>query len=120
MSQNSISLLKAFINYSADKGKVLNDNIANINTENYKRKDVNFGAYLDSQMQNELNATEKAHATQGAADPNSADGIVAEGGDLDIEKEMAELAQNTLNFRFASKRIGMYYKNLQEIIRKGG
>jgi flagellar basal-body rod protein FlgB len=38
---------------------------------------------------------------------------------VDIDKEMAELAKNSMNFAFASKKISDYYKTLQDVI-KGG
>ncbi len=39
---------------------------------------------------------------------------------VDIDKEMSELAANALLFRFSSKKIGDYYRGLQNVIKGGG
>ena len=39
---NTISVLESGLNYSATKGKTISQNIANVDTPNYKAKNVNF------------------------------------------------------------------------------
>ena len=39
---------------------------------------------------------------------------------VDIDKEMSDLAENSLSFKFASRRIGDYFKLIQEVIKGGG
>ena len=39
---------------------------------------------------------------------------------VDIDKEMSELAANSIQFRFASRKIGDYYRGLQNVIKGGG
>ena len=39
---------------------------------------------------------------------------------MDIDQEMSELAANSIQFRFASRKIGDYYRNLQNVIKGGG
>ncbi len=38
---------------------------------------------------------------------------------VDIDKEMADLAENYFNFKFATNKISNYYKTIQNVI-KGG
>lgn len=116
MSSN-IKLLESFMNYCSDKSKVINQNIANLNTADYKRRDVNFQSYL----QNQLNIT----SSPGNIENSSINSIVddpfsVEDSGVNIEQEMSELAKNTINFKFASKRVSGYYKNLQNVIKSGG
>lgn len=120
MSNNNVTLLKSFIDYCSDKGKVLNQNIANVNSENYKRRNVDFSTYLNSQLQSNMNSENPKHLTTGNNTGADQDGIFIEDANVDIETEMAELAKNTLNFKFATKKVGSYYKTLQEIIKSGG
>lgn len=107
---NNINLLQSFLNYCADKGKVINQNIANTNTPNYKRHDVDFKAYLSNEL-----SESKSSSTVNQNDP-----VIVEDKNVTIEEEMAELAKNTINFKFASKRVSSYYKNLQSVIKSRG
>ena len=45
--------------------------------------------------------------------------IIANGNNVDVNKEMADLAKNSIMFKFASKKINGYYQTLQNVI-KGG
>ncbi len=64
----------------------------------------------------------------GDISPNSKfESVLDESTDMDsginnvnIDREMAELAENTLRFKFASRKIGDYYRNIQNVIRAGG
>lgn len=107
---NNVKLLQSFLNYCSDRGKVINQNIANTNTPDYKRHDVNFKAYFESQL-NESDSKNNAMKSES---------IVKEDTPVTIEEEMAELAKNTINFKFASKRLSSHYKNLQTVIRSRG
>ena len=46
---------------------------------------------------------------------NSVSGI----NNVDIDKEMSDLAQTTLLYRFTTRKIGDYFKSIQTVI-KGG
>ena len=130
MPVSTIKLLENFASYCSAKNKVLSENIANIGTENYQRKDVIFRNVLDNNMKSVLKTTDEA---QIASLPNQnsneecyqvitdkSGGDVSGANNVDIDKEMSELAENTLNFQFAAKKINDYYKTLQGIIKGGG
>jgi flagellar basal-body rod protein FlgB len=125
MSVSTIKQLEQYISYCSVKNKVLDENISNIGTENYKRKDVNFNDLFQQNCSGLLKTTNDKHFGNMASnddvsydvardnDPNIASGI----NNVDIEKEMSELAENSINFKFASKKIGEYYKNIQNVIK---
>lgn len=108
---NNINLIKSFLNYCSDKGKVINQNIANVNSDTYKRKDIDFGSYLEDQL---------SSIKKSAGSDSLNDSLIVEERGVNIEEEMAEMAKNTINFKFASKRASSYYKNLQNVIKSGG
>jgi flagellar basal-body rod protein FlgB len=45
--------------------------------------------------------------------------ILANGNNVDVSKEMADMAKNSIMFKFASKKMNGYFQNLQNIIRGG-
>ena len=125
---NNINLLGKVLDYSALKQKVIGKNIANATTVGYKREDVEFDNVFDS-VNNKLKISEKKHIPSGdhVISPNSEIKVVEEGGkenvsgfnNVDINQEMAELAQNNLMFRFSAKRMTQYFQDMQAVIRGG-
>lgn len=118
--------LENLLNYSSVKGKVISENIANIGSKDYQRKDVKFQNILDDNMESVMKVTNGKHmGGSGNVVPGSKFEIVADKNDemvsgvnnVDIDREMAEMAENTLRFKFASKKLGTYYKNLQNVIK---
>lgn len=128
MPLSNIKLLENFAGYCAVKNKVISNNIANAGTENYKRLDVKFKDVLQENMSANLKTTEKGHFsginTDSQAgyevfeDPDKTD--VSGVNNVDIDNEMAELAVNNLNYKFATKKITDYFKIMQGVIRGGG
>lgn len=127
MPGSTIKLLEDFSRYCAVKNKVISKNIANIGTQNYQREDVVFKDVLNENISSLLKTTELQHIgmSNGETSPDyeikidkSADNVSGV-NNVDIDKEMSELAENTLNYKFATKKIGDYFKNIQMVI-KGG
>ena len=127
MQPTEIKSLEKFINYCAAKNSVISKNIANIGTENYKREDVEFSKILSENVDNMMKTTNPKHMLlQQSASPqfeitedNSTDNVSGV-NNVDIDKEMAELAANSIQFRFASRKIGDYFRTLQNVIKGGG
>ena len=124
-----VKTLEQLINYAALRNKVISKNIANTNTEGYKREDIEFSEVLNNNMQAQLRTNNEEHfsnntdvtstpAFKVVVDKNSemASGI----NNVDIDKEMATLAENTLLYKFASKKLGDYFKEIQYVIKGGG
>jgi flagellar basal-body rod protein FlgB len=102
----------------------LSDNIANVNTPGYKRKYVPFEQALE-------------RAVHGAVSPctGSACGSVkpflppvvrethtsgrADGNNVDVEREMVLLAENTLRYETITQYVGGYFSGLKMVINSG-
>lgn len=130
MSISTIKLLENFVDYCSTKNKVISQNISNIGTTNYQRKDVEFKDFMSGDSNTVLKTSEEKHFStgnienSGTPDINivNSDGNENESGvnNVDIDKEMADLAKNSLNFSFAAKRISSYFKDIQGVIKSGG
>lgn len=127
MSISTIKLLERFIDYCAERNKVISNNIANVGTENYQRQDISFDKILGDTLNSNIKTTNEKHIKASLIEPNHysvhntkiteyTSGV----NNVDIEKEMADLAENTLLFKFTSKKIGDYYKGIQNVIKGGG
>ena len=126
---SSIKQLKYFIDYLVVKNDVLSKNIANIGTKNYKREDVVFKNLMNENMNSVLRTTSPKHYGSNSSgfvggrsfqmvydsDNDAVSGI----NNVDIDKEMTELAETTLLYRFTSRKIGNYFRSIQNVIRGG-
>jgi len=124
-----IKNLENLLGYLVVKNRVISKNIANVGTENYKREDVVFKDLLTKSTNEVIKTADNRHISlnnSGFADGkmfqvvqdnenNSVSGI----NNVDIDKEMSELAETTLLYRFATRKIGDYFKSIQGVI-KGG
>ncbi len=125
MSPSSISLLENFASYCALKNKILAQNIANSGTEGYRRQDVVFKDVLSKNMDSLLKTTDSRHIgtaeTGGQPDFKIVTDKTGTNGsgvnNVDIDKEMSELAVNNLNYQFAAKKIGDYFSKIQMVIK---
>ncbi len=125
-----VKMLQNLLDYYSVKNKVIAKNISNIGTENYKREDVVFKDMLDENVNSFIKTSNERHlSTLRINDSNDSkfEHIYDNSNDMDsgvnnvnIEREMSELAENTLRFKFASREVGMYYKNIQNVIKGGG
>ncbi len=123
---SSVKLLQNLLDYCSEKNRVVARNISNIGTEGYQRQDVVFKEILNESSDNLLKTSNGKHLS-GITDSlnqskfeyttdqnNSMDSGI---NNVNIEREMSELAENTLRFKFASRKVGDYYKNLQKVIK---
>ncbi len=125
---NNIKLLEKVLDYSALKQRVIGENIANVTTVGYKRKDVDFVNVFD-EVNNKLKVDNGKHIKSGEKVlSEKSDLVVVEDknqenvsgfNNVDIDKEMAELAENNIMFKFAARRMNQYFRDLQAVI-KGG
>lgn len=115
MSLPANKTLERLLDYSALKQKVIGQNIANANTKNYKRKDVEFKDLLENGMNNLSNSKK----TEFEVKTDELAAMGSQGNNVDVNREMADMAKNSIMFKFASKKLHGYYQTLQGII-KGG
>ncbi len=125
-----VKMLQNLLDYYSVKNKVIAKNISNIGTENYKREDVVFKDMLDENVNSFIKTSNERHLSSlqiNNSNDSKFEHIYDNSNDMDsgvnnvnIEREMSELAENTLRFKFASREVGMYYKNIQNVIKGGG
>ncbi|MAT57544.1 MAG: flagellar basal body rod protein FlgB [Melioribacteraceae bacterium] len=126
MSASTSKLMEKVLDYTSLKNKVISKNIANSNTLNYKREDVEFNSLLNGES-GKIKATNSKHIGFTENLDSSEMRIIKDEtsvnhsgiNNVDIDHEMAEMAQNSIMFKFASRKMSSYYKTLQSVI-KGG
>jgi flagellar basal-body rod protein FlgB len=130
MSGFNVKELENLVSYCAQKQKVLSKNIANVGTEDYQREDLEFRSVLSDSLDQPLKATREKHfqVDKNGNSLNSGFAVIKDNSEemysginnVDIDREMSEMAENSIRFRFASRKLGDYYKGLQNVIKGGG
>ncbi len=87
--------LERAIQGSSIRHEALAQNLANINTPGYRRRDVDFHSALQAAMPGGREALE---ATPIAAQVDPAAPMRADGNSVDVDAEAANLAQNALEY----------------------
>jgi flagellar basal body rod protein FlgB len=83
LNKTSVPLLNKVLNVTSLRHRAVSNNISNVNTVNYKRKDIDFASYLKS---------------------------------VDIDQEMADLAENHLVYNIGSQIISRQFSALKKSI----
>ncbi|MBI2760241.1 MAG: flagellar basal body rod protein FlgB [Chloroflexi bacterium] len=112
----------------ARRQQALADNIANVDTPGYKRKDVPFEAQLraNSGTGGRLATTSAGHIASTPAEGSLLSGISGEqgrtrtgrndGNDVDIDYEMTRLAETTLRYELLTQAASSRFSTLKEIV----
>jgi flagellar basal-body rod protein FlgB len=113
--------MKLFLDYSARKQQVITSNLANSETPGYKAKELNFEDIFQQELQGNqpLIRTRENHF-QGKPSLSREPQVVQKGNDalgrdgnnVDLDKEMTQLAQNVLKFSVVSR---LYQQKIQMI-----
>lgn len=124
---STISLLEQGLNFSSNKGKAISQNIANIDTPNYKAKNVSFKDTLQNVQQNSITAYQtndlhinfKSKSSQSGVSNYSNFRYRQDGNGVDMDKEQADLAANQIYYNALIDRLNGKFGTLQNVI-KGG
>jgi flagellar basal-body rod protein FlgB len=87
--------LEAALRGSSLRQTLLTDNLANVNTPGYQRKDVDFHAALAAAQQ----TGEALESVSFSPTTDAARTVRADGSGIDADQESAELAKNALEYQ---------------------
>ena len=98
--------------------QTINNNISNVNTPGYKRKDVEFDGMLrDALASGDPNAVRNL-APEVKSDPNAV-AMRADGNSVDIDQEMAFLAETNVRYNALIQMAAHKIHNLEYVISEG-
>lgn len=103
---NYINILDKAADASILRSELLNNNIANVDTPNYKRKDINFESILQAELAGGgslAQSVREANKDLTVLDPqvftdNSSLSFRLDGNNVDISAEEAYLAENQIKY----------------------
>lgn len=131
MFKGRIPLLNRALDTYTLRQKTIAKNIANATTPNYRPERVRFEEEFQKLqgIAARGDRTNDVHIPMGTPNSGEIEGNVEDAAvpkpevffsgesHVNVDHEMAELAQNQIRFRFASKMMGRYFKGLQGAIK---
>lgn len=127
LNTNTISLLEKAMDGGVLRHSILTDNLANVNTPGFKRSDVSFRSTLDGIMKStlKLKTTRSKHLE--AREVKSGSTVVRspetslrnDGNNVDIDIELATLAENTLYMNSLTQFLSSQLSLLRQSITEG-
>lgn len=125
VAMTTYNLIKKAMDVTTKSEKVINNNIANFNTKNYKRHYVNFDEALKSEIsQDVMKKTDKKHLgikssndIQVKTDKSSS--MRKDGNNVNVESEMTSMAANSLMYDALVKQANTRF-NMRSAVIKGG
>jgi flagellar basal-body rod protein FlgB len=119
---NYINVLQKSANAAWYRNSILDNNLANVSTPNYKRKDVQFETYLmsslaggDSLDDNIANVDLDELNPTTYVDHNNLS-YRLDGNNVDVHTEEAELAKNTLRYNFLLDSMTQEFSRIKQAL----
>ena len=117
-------LLEKGLDLSLVRQNLLVNNVANAETPNYQRQDVNFEAYLrENEEKGNLRLTHPNHLLPEGGETSIAKGVEEyavrqDGGGVDMEKEMTLILENSLYYQTLTRMVSEKFNLLGTVIRE--
>lgn len=105
--------LESMLDVSAYRQRILTSNIANADTPGYRAKDIDFQRELDLAMEKPVQSASYTVYEPMTTLPNR------DGNSVNIEVEMAKIAENSLTYTTATKLLAMKFRMMKSAVRGG-
>ena len=121
---NYINVLDKAADAANTRNEILSNNIANVDTPNYKRKDVSFQSYLQQALiggetLDERIADVNTHLSDfnGTIYTDSSElSYRLDGNNVDIDSENAKLAENQIRYNTLIEQIGQEFARYKTVL----
>jgi len=131
-SNPRINYIKHSMDVSMMRHEVISNNIANVNTPNFKKQEVSFEDQLSKAMDAESfrgRKTNPKHITIGAGSVSEVkpklitikdQSMRNDGNSVDVDEEMANLSKNTIQYRTLASAMDNELTKISQAITKAG
>lgn len=124
----NIDFYKKALTGTWERNKAINNNIANENTPNYKKKTVSFEKQLKETIKSnkiDLKTTNNKHIKKGKSDfspritEDRSTSNRIDGNNVNIDKETGDLAKNTIMYNALIEQISNDFRKIKNVIQEG-
>ncbi len=127
-----LPILEKALDFSQRRQEIILDNIANVDTPGFKRRDISFADILSDKQKKaietkpilDLKHPNRGHmgkiARRGSNRIDDGGMVRLDKNKVDVEVESAEMAGNAMYYVTVSRIIGSHFSMLERIISQGG
>lgn len=122
-----VNVLKTAADASWAREEVLTNNIANVDTPNYKRQDIEFTTYLNSAIEQagspkstltqKINNVDTSTVTYRTYTENTSLSYRLDGNNVDLSTENVELASEQLNYQALIDSMNNEFSRYKSVIK---
>lgn len=118
MFSGRLANLQSALGRTTQRHSLIADNLANVNTPGFKRKDVDFNIILDAQMNPGKVSMQQMRdqQIQQASDQTS---LRLDGNNVDMEREVMSMAETELRYETLTQLTTGYFSELKSAIHEG-
>jgi flagellar basal-body rod protein FlgB len=115
----STDMLSMALDATWKRNKVISENIANVDTPGYKRKEVSFESYMERALKsNSPQEIEKLRRTEPKVyTENQQLNYRIDGNNVDVDTEMVYLAENQLRYNTLVSQVNYNFERLKAVIK---
>ncbi|MGI6152262.1 MAG: flagellar basal body rod protein FlgB [Christensenellaceae bacterium] len=126
---SGVDLLARGVNASWKRNKIIQNNIANVDTPDFKASEIQFERFFEDAIRNGaddfgLKRTRRTHMVIGS-EFDSVDGMVTtsqttermDGNNVDIDKETTDFAKNVIYYNTLTQKVNGQFSQLRMAIR---
>ncbi|MEA3486405.1 MAG: flagellar basal body rod protein FlgB [Thermodesulfobacteriota bacterium] len=119
----TIEMLSAVLDFRSERHKVIASNIANIDTPNYRTKDIVFKEELEAIISDKdritMTGSRGRHMSEQSVHADRADFEVIDSGErVSLDSEMAKLTENNLMHNLAVELLARKFRGLNTVLRE--
>lgn len=117
---NNTDILGKALDASWLRSEVISNNLANVDTPHYKRKDVVFESYLERALQNSGKVSTKRleRVLPKVIEDNANLSYRMDGNNVDVDTEMAYLAQNQIKYNTLISQVNYNFSRLKTVLER--
>ncbi len=116
---NHTDMLGLALDATWKRNQTISENIANVDTPGYKRKDVSFESYFQKALKanDREDISELKHLEPKVFTDNSGLSYRKDGNNVDVDTEMVYLAENQLRYNTLVSQVNYNFNRLKAVIK---
>ena len=114
----TVNMLSTMLGFRAERHKLIASNIANIDTPDYRPTELTFKSNLEDEMKRgklKLLRTDKKHFPP-SSDEKADYGVVRSDEMVQLDTEMANLAENQLMYNLTVELLSRKFKGISNVL----
>jgi flagellar basal-body rod protein FlgB len=118
----TIDMLSKMLDYRSKRHQLLTSNIANLDTPGYRSSDLEFNKNLERAIRSSgtlpLTTDHPVHMTGRTGGKDSSYTVRREEGQAGLDKEMARLAENQLQYNMTVEMLARKFRGIGNVVKE--